>query len=104
MGTVHHLGFEMLKARTGSFVVHVPYRGASQIVPDVISGQVPIGVVSAAAGMAQAKAGKLRAVGLMSSGQPAGRRGRACHGRVRCPASTSRRASCCWRPPARPRP
>src|SRR5206468_6627107 len=28
VGTVHHLGFEMLKARTGSFVVHIPYRGA----------------------------------------------------------------------------
>lgn len=66
VGTVHHLGMEMLKAGTGSFIVHVPYRGASQIVPDVISGQVPFGVVSAAAGMAQAKAGKLRAVGLMS--------------------------------------
>lgn len=67
VGTVHHLGMEMLKAGTGSFVVHVPYRGASQIVPDVISGQVPFGVVSAAAGLAQAKAGKLRAVGLMSA-------------------------------------
>jgi tripartite-type tricarboxylate transporter receptor subunit TctC len=69
VGTLHHLGFELMKARTGSFVVHVPYRGAAQIVPDVISGQVPIGVVSAAAGMAQANAGKLRAVALMSTGK-----------------------------------
>ena len=72
VGTVHHLGFELMKARTGSFVVHVPYRGAAQIMPDVISGQVPIGVVSAAAGLAQAKAGKLRALGLMSSDKLAG--------------------------------
>jgi len=69
VGTVHHLGFEMMKARTGTFVVHVPYRGASQIIPDVISGQVPIGVVSAAAGLAQANGGKLRAIALMSSGK-----------------------------------
>ncbi|WP_208507405.1 tripartite tricarboxylate transporter substrate-binding protein [Variovorax paradoxus] len=67
VGTVQHLGFEMLKQSTGSFVVHVPYRGAAQIVPDVIGGQVPIGVVSATAAMAQAKAGKLRAVALMNS-------------------------------------
>ncbi|HET8745086.1 MAG TPA: tripartite tricarboxylate transporter substrate-binding protein [Ramlibacter sp.] len=67
VGTVHHLGFEWMKARTGTFVVHVPYRGASQIVPDVMSGQVPLGVVSATAGLAQAKAGKLRAIGLMSA-------------------------------------
>lgn len=67
VGTVHHLGFEMMKAQTGTFVVHVPYRGASQIAPDVIGGQVPIGVVSAAAGLAQAKSGKLRAVALMNA-------------------------------------
>jgi tripartite-type tricarboxylate transporter receptor subunit TctC len=72
VGTVHHLGMEMLKSTTGAFIVHVPYRGASQIVPDVISGQVPFGVVSAAAGLAQAKAGKLRAVGLMSMATLAG--------------------------------
>lgn len=67
VGTVQHLGFEMLKQSTGSFVVHVPYRGAAQIVPDVIGGQVPIGVVSATAAMAQAKAGKLRALALMNT-------------------------------------
>jgi len=66
VGTVHHLGFEMLKGQSGSFVVHVPYRGAAQIVPDVIGGQIPFGVVSATAGIAQSKAGKLRAVAMMS--------------------------------------
>lgn len=66
VGTVHHLGFEMMKAQTGTFVLHIPYRGAAQIMPDVISGQVPLGVVSAAAGMAQANAGKLRAIAMMS--------------------------------------
>lgn len=69
VGTVHHLGFEMLKSRTGAFAVHIPYRGASQIVPDVISGQVPIGVVSVTAGLPQAKAGKLKAIGLMNTGK-----------------------------------
>lgn len=72
VGTVHHLGFEMLKARSQTFIVHIPYRGAAQIVPDVISGQVPVGVVSAAAGLAQANAGKLKAIGMMSSGKLAG--------------------------------
>jgi tripartite-type tricarboxylate transporter receptor subunit TctC len=72
IGTVHHLGFEMLKGRTRSFVVHIPYRGAAQIVPDVISGQVPIAVVSVSAAMAQAKAGKLRALALMSAGKVPG--------------------------------
>lgn len=69
VGTVHHLGFEMLKARTGAFIVHIPYRGAAQILPDVISGQVPVAVVSAAAGLAQARAGKVRAIALMNTGK-----------------------------------
>ena len=72
VGTVHHLGFEMLKAQTGAFIVHIPYRGAAQILPDVISGQVPIGVVSAAAGLAQARAGKVRPIALMNTGRLAG--------------------------------
>lgn len=66
IGTVQHLAFEMLKARTGTYVVHIPYRGAAQIVPDVIGGQVPLGVVSATAGLSQARAGKLRALAMLS--------------------------------------
>jgi len=67
VGTAQHLGFEMFKGQTGTFVVHVPYRGAAQIVPDVIGGQIPLGVVSATAGIAQSKAGKLTAIAIMSS-------------------------------------
>lgn len=67
IGTVHHLGFEMFKARTGTFIVHIPYRGAAQIIPDVISGQVPVGVVSAAAGLAQSRSGRVRAIAMMNT-------------------------------------
>ncbi len=66
VGTVHHLGMEMLKGRTGTYVLHIPYRGASQIVPDIIGGQVPLGVVSAAAGIAQIRGGKLKGLAMMS--------------------------------------
>lgn len=72
VGTVHHLGFELMKARTGAFIVHIPYRGAAQILPDVISGQVPIGVVSAAGGLAQARSGRVRAIALMNTGKLTG--------------------------------
>jgi len=66
VGTVQHLGFEMLKGQTGTSVVHVPYRGASKIIPDVIGAQIPLGVVSATAGISQSKAGNLQAVAMMS--------------------------------------
>ncbi len=67
VGTVQHLGFEMFKRQTGAFVVHVPYRGAAQILPDVIGGQIPLGVVSATSAIAQTKAGKLVPIAMMSS-------------------------------------
>ncbi|MDB5843049.1 MAG: transporter substrate-binding protein [Polaromonas sp.] len=66
IGQVQHLAFELLMARSRTTVVHVPYRGASQILPDVISGQVPIAVVSAAAAIAQLKSGRLKAIAVMS--------------------------------------
>ncbi|MGB3070588.1 MAG: tripartite tricarboxylate transporter substrate-binding protein [Ottowia sp.] len=72
VGTVHHMGFEMLKQETNTFALHVPYRGASQIVPDVISGQVQLGVVSVTAAAAQAKTGRVRALALMSRAPVAG--------------------------------
>ncbi|MDH7795008.1 MULTISPECIES: tripartite tricarboxylate transporter substrate binding protein [unclassified Beijerinckia] len=72
VGTVQHLGFEVLKQATGSVVVHVPYRGAAQIVTDVASGQVPLGVVSVTSAVAQANAGELRALALMNPGRVEG--------------------------------
>lgn len=33
VGTVQHLGFEIMKAQTGAFVVHIPYRGAARSCP-----------------------------------------------------------------------
>ncbi len=93
VGSVQFLGFEMLKAQAGAFVLHIPYRGAAQIVPDVIGGQVPMGVVTIGAGMTQAKAGKLRAVALLSPVKP-----RAfCRCLMPCPDSMSPRARRCWR-------
>jgi tripartite-type tricarboxylate transporter receptor subunit TctC len=62
----------MFKHASRTFVVHVPYRGASQIIPDVAGGQIPLGVVSAAAGFAQAKAGKIKALASMSAAPPSG--------------------------------
>lgn len=59
-----------MKSKTDAFVIHIPYRGASQIVPDVISGELPIGVVSAAAAVPHVRAGKLKAIATMSTRMP----------------------------------
>ena len=44
----------------------MPYKGASAMLPDIISGQVPIGVVSALAAMGPTKAGRIRTLAVTS--------------------------------------
>lgn len=66
IGTVHHLAMEHLQARAGIKMTHLPYRGASALLPDLISGQVSLGVLSAAAAQGQVQAGKIRVLGLTS--------------------------------------
>lgn len=70
VGTVHHLGFELLKSLTGAYVIHIPYRGASQIVPDVINGELAIGVVSTTAALPHLRSGRLKVIASMSSTIP----------------------------------
>jgi tripartite-type tricarboxylate transporter receptor subunit TctC len=43
-GTVHNLAFETVKAQLGLDVVHVPYRGTSQVIPALLTGEVLIAV------------------------------------------------------------
>ncbi len=66
IGSPHHLSMELLKDRTKSFIVHVPYRGTALAVQDVISGQVPMMVLDTAAGLPQIRGGKIKALAVMS--------------------------------------
>ena len=66
IGSPHHLAMELLKDRTQTFVVHVPYRGTALAIQDVISGQVPMMVLDTAAGLPQIRAGKVKALAVMS--------------------------------------
>lgn len=72
IGTVHHLAMETFKRQAGVEIVHVPYKGASAIIPDVISGQIQIGIISAPPALAQSKAGRLRPLALTSPVKVAG--------------------------------
>jgi len=72
IGTVHHLAMETFKHQAGAAIVHIPYKGASAIIPDVISGQIQMGIISAPPALAQSKAGRLRALALTSPVKVAG--------------------------------
>ncbi|MBP7566658.1 MAG: tripartite tricarboxylate transporter substrate binding protein BugE [Burkholderiaceae bacterium] len=41
-GGIGHLQMELWKSLTGTFVTHIPYRGAGPALNDVVAGQVPI--------------------------------------------------------------
>jgi tripartite-type tricarboxylate transporter receptor subunit TctC len=66
-GTSGHLAGELLKAKLGGELVHVPYKDGGLALSDVMSGQVPYMFYHPAAVMAHIKAGKLRALGASSA-------------------------------------
>jgi tripartite-type tricarboxylate transporter receptor subunit TctC len=41
-GTANHIAAEALRLASGINIVHVPYKGTSQAIPDVLSGRVPL--------------------------------------------------------------
>lgn len=67
VGTVGHLGMELLKSKAHIAPVHVPYPGYPQVAAAMISGDLQLALLPPALAMAQIKAGKLRAVGITAS-------------------------------------
>ncbi|HWI12607.1 MAG TPA: tripartite tricarboxylate transporter substrate binding protein [Burkholderiales bacterium] len=65
-GTVAHLTGEMFQHAAGVKFVHVPYKGASQAIPDLIGGRVNFYMSSLETAMPQIKGGNIRAVAVSS--------------------------------------
>ena len=61
-GTLNHLAMESLKVRTGTFIVHIPYRGTGQAMADLASGQIQLMFDAAITAGPQVKAGRVRAL------------------------------------------
>ena len=64
MGTTGHIGWERFKLMTSASIEHVPYKGASLAVVDVIGGQIQTTFSIIAATGPHMKSGKLRGLGL----------------------------------------
>lgn len=69
VGTVAHLGMELLKTKAGIAPVHVPYPGNPQIISAMLGGQVQLALLPPAMAAAQVRGGKLRAIGASSTGR-----------------------------------
>ncbi|OZI41446.1 MFS transporter [Bordetella genomosp. 5] len=65
-GTSSHLAGELFKEQAGIDILHVPFKGATQALPAVISGDVDLFFDMVATGMPQVDAGKVKVFGITS--------------------------------------
>jgi tripartite-type tricarboxylate transporter receptor subunit TctC len=63
-GTAQHLGGETFKAMAGLDIAHVPYKGGAQAIVDVVSGQVPLGMLGFAPALPHIRSGRLSALAV----------------------------------------
>lgn len=66
VGTPHHMAMELFKARTGTFMLHVPYRGTAGYQQDLLSGEVNVGFLPVHIAAGLVKAGRLNALAVGS--------------------------------------
>lgn len=66
-GTIVHLTAEYFKAQSGTFLVHIPYRGTALAIPDLVSGKVDVMFDSLPSGLPHVKDGRLRALAITSA-------------------------------------
>jgi len=66
-GSTSHMSAALLSSMAGVSMVHVPYKGASAALNDVMGGQVQMTIDVAVSAVPQVKAGKLRALAITSA-------------------------------------
>lgn len=71
-GSSLHLAGELFKLQAGVDLLHVPYKGTNDFIPDLLGGRVPISFSSPLVMQQHVKAGKLKALGVTSAKRVAG--------------------------------
>jgi len=66
-GTTGHLSTELLKSMAGIKAEHVPYKGSSPMLLDLVGGQIQMAIDNLPSAMAQIKGGKVIALGVTSA-------------------------------------
>jgi len=66
-GTAQHLGGELVKRMAGVDMLHVPYKGSGALLPDLLSGRVPMMFENVAIMTPHIRQGKLKALAISSS-------------------------------------
>ncbi len=63
-GSAQHMAGELFKLRTGTDIMHVPYRGSGPAVTDLLGGQIDMVVETLPALLPQLASGKIRILGV----------------------------------------
>jgi len=63
-GSTGHLAGELFKQMTGTYMVHIPYKGAPPAVADLLAGRVHLMFDNLASALPNVRAGKLRALAV----------------------------------------
>ncbi|MBA2961453.1 MULTISPECIES: Bug family tripartite tricarboxylate transporter substrate binding protein [Ramlibacter] len=66
-GSPQHVGGELLNAKAGIKLNHVPYKGAVPALQDLVGGQIPLAIVGLPAVLQNMKAGKLKAIAVFGA-------------------------------------
>ena len=71
-GSSLHLAGELFKYMAGVDILHIPYKGTNDFIPDLLSGRVPISFSSPLIMASHVKAGRLKALGVTSAKRASG--------------------------------
>jgi tripartite-type tricarboxylate transporter receptor subunit TctC len=66
-GTAQHLGGELVKRMAGVDMLHVPYKGSGALLPDLLSGRVPMMFENVAIMTPHIRQGKLKALAISNA-------------------------------------
>ncbi|MFO1303931.1 MAG: tripartite tricarboxylate transporter substrate binding protein [Burkholderiales bacterium] len=66
-GTASHLTMELLKAKSGVKITHVPYKGGGPMVTDLLGGQIQVGITGLPAVQQHLKAGTLKLIAITTA-------------------------------------
>ena len=67
IGTFQHLLAEIVKEKTGTFMLHIPYRGGGNIMTDVVAGQIDFGVTTTPNVIGLAAQGRVKVLAISSA-------------------------------------
>jgi tripartite-type tricarboxylate transporter receptor subunit TctC len=66
-GTSVHLAMELFKSMTGTYMLHIPYKGSAPVVTDLIAGQVDVMFDNMPNVIGHVRAGKLKALAVTTA-------------------------------------